>query len=101
MESVNSLLRAAAVVLLTGLLAAPATSQTSAPPDDLPEGDGKKILQAQCSSCHELTEVTKFRGYYNRAQWRDIVITMVEYGADLEKAEIETLADYLAQHLGR
>ena len=26
---------------------------------------------------------------------------MVEYGAVLEKAEIETLADYLAQHLGK
>ena len=44
--------------------------------------------------------MTKFRGYYNRAQWRDIVVTMVEYGAVLEKAEIETLADYLAEHLG-
>ena len=44
--------------------------------------------------------MTKFRGYYNRAQWRDIVVTMVEYGADLKKPEIEMLADYLAQHLG-
>jgi hypothetical protein len=101
MVSVNSLLQAAAVLFLTALLTVPASSQTSAPSDDLPEGDGKKILQAQCTSCHELTEVTKFRGYYNRAQWRDIVITMVEYGADLKKAEVETLADYLAQHLGR
>ena len=102
MENVNSLLRAAAVLFVTALLAVPVASQTtSSPSDDLPDGEGKKILQAQCTSCHELTEVTKFRGYYNRAQWRDIVVTMVEYGADLKKAEIETLADYLAQHLGK
>jgi mono/diheme cytochrome c family protein len=98
---VTWLIRAAAVLLVAALLAAPVSSQTSAPDDELPDGDGKKILQAQCTSCHELSEVTKFRGYYDRKQWRDIVVTMVEYGADLNKAEIETLADYLAQHLGR
>jgi hypothetical protein len=80
---------------------APVASQSSTPIEDLPEGDGKKILQTQCTSCHELSEVTKFRGYYTRAQWRDIVVTMVEYGADLKQAEVETLADYLHQHLGR
>jgi cytochrome c5 len=101
MEIVNSLLRAAAALSIAAILTSPAASQSSPPSDDLPDGEGKKILQTQCTSCHELTEVTKFRGYYNRAQWRDIVVTMVEYGADLKKAEIETLADYLAQHLGR
>jgi hypothetical protein len=98
---VTWLIRTSVVLLLAALLSVPAASQTSTPPDDLPDGEGKKILQAQCTSCHELTEVTKFRGYYNRAQWRDIVVTMVEYGADLKKPEIETLADYLAQHLGK
>ena len=95
------LLRTLAVLFVAGLLTAPAASQSSTSNDDLPDGEGKKILESRCTSCHELTEVTKFRGYYNRAQWRDIVITMVEYGADLKKPEIETLADYLAQHLGK
>ena len=95
------LVRAAAVLFVAALLTAPAATQSSTPNEDLPDGEGKKILESRCTSCHELTEVTKFRGYYNRAQWRDIVITMVEYGADLKKPEIETLADYLAQHLGK
>jgi mono/diheme cytochrome c family protein len=101
MSSVKFFLRVAVLALGAAMLSVPASSQSSTPSEDLPEGEGKKILQSQCSACHELTEVTKFRGYYNRAQWRDIVVTMVEYGADLKKAEIETLADYLAQHLGR
>jgi virginiamycin B lyase len=89
------------LALVAALLSVPASSQSSTPSEDLPDGEGKKILQSQCTSCHELSEVTKFRGYYNRAQWRDIVVTMVEYGAELKKTEIEVLADYLAQHLGK
>jgi hypothetical protein len=98
---VTWLIRAAAVFFVAALLFAPASTQTPAPEDDLPDGDGKRILLAQCRTCHELSEVTKFRGYYSRAQWRDIVITMVEYGADVNKADVEVLADYLVQHLGK
>jgi hypothetical protein len=98
---VKSLLGPAVIFFIAGVLTMPAATQSSTPNEDLPDGEGKKILETRCTSCHELSEVTKFRGYYNRAQWRDIVVTMVEYGADLEKPEIETLADYLAQHLGK
>ncbi len=98
---VNWLLRGAAVVFVAVLVSTPIPSGAIAPDDDLPDGDGKKILQAQCATCHELTEVTKFRGYYTSAQWRDIVKTMVEYGAELKEAEVETLVEYLTQHLGR
>ena len=94
------LLAVVSALLVSVILASPPAGAAS-PEDELPEGEGKKILLSSCTSCHELTEVTKFRGYYNRAQWRDIVVTMVEYGADLEKADIETLADYLAEHLGK
>ena len=69
--------------------------------DDLPDGEGKRILLASCTSCHELTEVTKFRGYYNRNQWRDIVVTMMEYGAPIDEKQVDVLADYLAAHLGK
>ena len=71
------------------------------PEDELPEGPGKRILQASCTSCHELDEVTKFKGYYTRAQWRDVVQTMVEYGAKLQPGEADMLADYLTEHLGK
>jgi cytochrome c5 len=67
----------------------------------LPGGAGKQILQASCTSCHDLGEVTKFRGYYNRAQWHDIVVTMVQYGAEVEEKDVEVLTDYLLEHLGK
>ena len=68
---------------------------------DLPPGQGRTILQTACTVCHDLGEVTKFRGYYNRQQWQDIVVTMMGYGANVSKEDVDVLADYLTQHLGR
>jgi hypothetical protein len=79
----------------------PTAAGAQAQDADLPEGAGKKILQTSCTTCHELDEVTKFKGYYTRAQWRDVVVTMVDYGAKLQPTEIDVLADYLAEHLGK
>lgn len=78
-----------------------AAAAQAKPEDELPDGPGKKILQTSCISCHDLGEVTKFKGYYTRAQWRDVVQTMMDYGAMLQPGEADVLADYLDQHLGK
>ena len=69
--------------------------------DDLPDGDGKTILQASCTACHDLTEVTKFKGFYTRDEWRDVVKTMVEYGAKVKASDVDVLVDYLVKNLGK
>jgi len=73
----------------------------AAPDDELPDAPGKTLLLRSCAYCHELTEITKFRGYYTRAQWHDVVVTMTQYGARLTADEIEVLTDYLTAQLGR
>jgi mono/diheme cytochrome c family protein len=73
----------------------------AAPEEDLPDGPGKKILTSACASCHELTEVTKFKGYYDAKEWRDIVITMTKYGAAVNEKDVDVLVDYLTANLGR
>jgi cytochrome c5 len=88
-------------VLAGAVLMLPARSGAAAPDDELPDGEGKKILFASCTSCHDLKEVTKLRGYYTRAQWRDVVVTMKEYGAEVDEKQIDILADYLGQNLGK
>ena len=104
---VRGILSVAMLALLsTGTIACAARQTTkpvsrTAEAEALPDGAGKRILQASCRSCHDLGEVTKFRGYYNRAQWRDIVVTMVQYGAEVEEKEVEVLTDYLVEHLGK
>jgi hypothetical protein len=99
-----ALLRLAIWIALSGVVwavSAAAPAAQAKPEDELPDGPGKKILQTSCTSCHELDEVTKFKGYYTRAQWRDVVETMVDYGAKLQPGEADVLADYLDQHLGK
>jgi cytochrome c5 len=98
-----AMMTAFAMLACASAPATPVATPTSArsDADELPGGTGKTIILASCTGCHGLREVTKFRGFYNRAQWHDIVVTMVEYGAAVEKKDVEVLADYLAEHLGR
>lgn len=90
-----------AAALTIALLSVPSSTRAAGPEDELPDGDGKKILVSSCTACHDLTEVTKFRGYYDRKQWRDIVVTMMDYGAPVDEKQVDILADYLAKHLGK
>ena len=69
--------------------------------EQLPDGAGRQILNRACVACHGLTEVTKFRGFYVRQQWRDIVLTMVDYGAPVGEKDVEVLTDYLTASLGK
>ena len=79
---------------------APAPAQAAAA-EQLPQGAGRKILMSACTSCHNLREVTKFSGFYGREQWRDIVLTMMDYGAPVNAKEVEVLTDYLTAALGK
>lgn len=95
-----------AVLLLSGVSAVAHPSSFGATRvawqgDDLPDGDGKKILQTSCTACHDLTEITKFKGYYTRDDWRDIVKTMIAYGAMVKDGDVEVLVDYLTKNLGK
>jgi hypothetical protein len=93
------------VFCCAALLSARGYSQTPQRDDttteELPEGQGKKILTTACTRCHGLEEVTKFRGYYTKDDWRDIVGTMVKYGAELKEGEPEVLINYLGQYLSK
>lgn len=103
----TSLLRATGLLAIglawsTSVAIGGAASQDKSTQDgDLPEGAGRTILQSSCTTCHDLDEVTKFKGFYTRAQWRDVVVTMVDYGAKVQPADIDVLADYLNEHLGK
>lgn len=95
-----------ALIVATAALAAvlvwsPAVPRAAGQDDELPDGPGKKVLLRACTTCHDLDEVTKFKGYYTRAQWKDIVVTMQEYGASLADGEVDLLSQYLADALGK
>ena len=91
----------ALVALVTAAVWSSSAPHAAAPGDELPEGAGKTVLLRACTACHDLEEVTKFKGYYTRAQWKDIVVTMKEYGATVADGEVDVLSDYLAEALGK
>ena len=98
----RALIAAGAVLMAASAWSSSAPrAAAAAPADELPDGPGKKVLLRACTTCHDLEEVTKFKGYYTRAQWKDIVVTMREYGASLADGEVDVLSDYLAETLGK
>ena len=79
----------------------PAGQQPQKPEEKLPEGEGRKILVAACSVCHDVSEVIKFDGTYGRDEWRDLVKSMIVYGAQVTAEEEDILVDYLDTHFGK
>jgi hypothetical protein len=75
----------------------PQGPQTPQPPQD----PGQVTLNRACTVCHTLGEVTKFKGYYGRDQWADIVRTMRGDGAQLKDEEVTPLVDYLFKTYGK
>ena len=67
---------------------------------ELPAGRGRELLLTECLGCHDLAALPLFAPFYTRESWRTLVLTMQQHGAEIDGAEIEMLADYLAQHFG-
>ena len=85
-------LRKAIWVLVTVITATLAFG--SAQNEDAP---GKKILDTACTVCHSLKEVEKFKGFYNKEDWQDVVTTMIKYGADVKEQDVPVLVEYLTK----
>src|SRR5215510_6819478 len=64
----------------------------------LPEGDGKKILQAACSACHGLDGVVRL--HLDKAGWEGLVSSMVSNGAQVDAKDMPVLIDYLVKNFG-
>ena len=92
---------AAGTVLAAAIVVSPRSPRAATPGDELPDAPAKKVLLRACTMCHDLDEVTKFKGYYTRAQWKDIVVTMKEYGAALDDDEVEILSEYIWSAIGK
>jgi cytochrome c5 len=64
----------------------------------LPDGDGKKILQAACTACHGLDGVVKL--HLDKAGWEGLVASMVSNGAQVDSKDMPVLIDYLVKNFG-
>src|SRR5579863_8872256 len=67
-------------------------------PQELPEGEGKKLLEERCASCHSLKPVVSLK--QSQGAWRELVVKMVGYGAQLDDKEVDVATEYLTKHFG-
>lgn len=65
----------------------------------LPEGDGKKLLEERCTVCHDV-DGTVATQQMDKDGWDLIVKDMKLKGAELSDTETTSLVDYLAKNLG-
>jgi competence protein ComEA len=66
-----------------------------APAQTLPEGPGKQLVEAICSSCHSTERIEDKR--WTKPQWQDKVLEMLQEEPDVTQAEREQIVDYLAK----
>lgn len=93
------LLACSVMTLLAGVVL-PAPASPAAQPqakkwaDQMPDGDGKKLIVAKCQLCHTLERVVT--AHRTKDDWESIISQMVEQGAALSDDESKTVIDYLA-----
>ena len=65
---------------------------------ELPEGEGKKLLEERCAGCHSLKPVVTLK--QSQDAWKKLVVKMVGYGAQLDDKEVDVATEYLTKHFG-
>ncbi len=65
-----------------------------APSASVEDAEGKAIFEANCSSCHEIGDVTSHRK--DLAGWKETIAKMVSYGAPVAVEDQQRIAAYLA-----
>jgi len=80
-----------------GLTVALATLSLAVP-QELPEGEGKKLLEERCASCHDLKPLVSLT--QSKDAWKELVVKMVGYGAQLDAKEVDLATEYLTKHFG-
>src|SRR5712692_3731087 len=64
----------------------------------LPEGDGKKILQNSCTACHGLDDVVN--AHMDKKGWESLIESMISNGAQVDDKDMPVLVAYLVKNFG-
>jgi cytochrome c5 len=73
-------------------------SLSMAAPQELPKGEGKKLIEDRCTGCHGLKPVVSLK--QSQDGWKKLVLKMVEYGAQLDDKEVDVTSEYLTKYFG-
>ena len=73
-------------------LAFPAAGEAAQAQANLPDGEGKDLVQAMCTVCHNANQIVNSAGY-TQDQWKELISYMVDISG---RPQEETIARYLA-----
>jgi virginiamycin B lyase len=79
--------------LLGALVPVAADAQSRA--SELPDGEGKELVEAVCTACHQTNQITRSSGY-TKDGWKELAGTMIDLSGSRE--EQEQITGYLATH---
>jgi competence protein ComEA len=63
---------------------------------DLPDGQGKALIERACVGCHKAEELTVYR--FTKDEYQTIVYRMGDRGAQATRAELDVIAAYMFEH---
>ena len=82
------------IVLGAALMFTVAAKAAQQQQPQLPEGEGKALVQGTCTACHDVNQITRSSGY-TREGWRELIGTMINLSGTPAG---ETITKYLAAH---
>ncbi len=80
------------------VLAVTLATLSMAVPQELPEGEGRQLLEERCTGCHSLKPVVSLK--QSQDAWKELIVKMVGFGAQLNDKEVDVATEYLAKHFG-
>jgi cytochrome c5 len=86
------------VVNYLALNLGPGINLPPAKPVNLPDGQGKQLVETRCTLCHDLERVAVIKR--QKKDWPGIVANMVTWGATATPQEAQTISNYLATNFG-
>jgi mono/diheme cytochrome c family protein len=95
-------MRARPLLFVAALVAAVVTSalplHAQQDTNPLSPGEGRDLVAQTCGGCHGLNAITNLRE--GKTAWRHQVYDMMQRGAQVSPAEIDTIVNYLATNYG-
>lgn len=87
---------AALALIATAQAQTPAPAPATIVTDDLPSAPERELVAKTCTGCHASAQFTHQR--LSRDEWKESVVKMIGYGADIPEDKEPLIVDYLAKH---
>jgi hypothetical protein len=65
----------------------------------LPEGEGKKLVEKVCNDCHGPENYTQKKR--TKEDWEKVIQSMADKGAQATDAEYDIIVSYLTKYFGK